>query len=265
MTPLEKHINLISSYARFQAEQGDLAPLMFANASPGQRALVYRNSGMLALVEALRSNYPRLNALMGESFFSEMAKAYIHQHPAKKRSLVGYGEQLAHFIDSQVNEHKLAWLGDLARLDRAWLEAHLAADAPPLTADQIASIPHEQLLAALIEFHPRLQIVETRWDMAPLWLNLKAGILPDTDQSLDDIPSAMMFWRPKGEVLAKSLPPEGYALLETLLLGMGLNDACSLLIETQPDVDLSTLIAGIFSADVVTDIIFRKAHSHENR
>lgn len=264
MTPLEKHVYLMSGYARFEAQQSDLAPLMIAKVAPGQRALVYRNSGMLALVGALRSNYPRLDALMGEAFFSQMAKAYVQRYPAKQRSLVGYGDQLADFIDSQVGEHKLEWLGDLARLDRGWLEAHLAADAASLTLERIADIPQETLLTAFLEFHPSLRLIQTRWDIGALWLDLKAGILPDTQQTLDDMPSTMMFWRPAGDVLAKSLSSEDFAFLEILRRGETLNEACSILMEANPDANLSILIAGIFSADLITNLSFEEAHPHEN-
>lgn len=264
MTPLEKHINLMAGYARFQAEQSDLAPLMICNAAPGQRALVYRNSGMLGLVGALRSNYPCLEALMGEAFFSEMAKAYIHNYPPVQRSLVGYGGQLADFIDAQVAEHKLVWLGDLARLDRAWLEAHLAADAAPLPLDQIAEVPQEKLLTALLEFHCSLRIVETRWDIAPLWLKLKSGNIPDAQQTLDDSLSVTMFWRPRGEVIARALLSEDRTFLQTLLQRKTLNEACSNILETDPYADLAVLIAGIVSAGLITDLIFEEAHTYEN-
>ncbi|MGJ8562816.1 MAG: HvfC/BufC N-terminal domain-containing protein [Alphaproteobacteria bacterium] len=264
MTPLEKHINLMSGFARFQAEQSDLAPLMAAKVAPGQRALVYRNSGMLAIVGALRSNYPRLDALMGESFFSEMAKAYIHLHPVKQRSLVGFGERLAQFIDSQVSEHNLEWLGDLARLDRGWLEAHLAADSAPLPIERIAETPQEHLLAAKLEFHPSLRVVETRWDLGPLWQDIKSGVLPGAQLTLNTIPSAMMFWRPRSVVLGKSLSPEDYAFIEILRRGKTLADACSLVIDTYPSADLPVLIADIVSEDLITNLTFKEAHSHDN-
>ena len=73
MTPLERHIRLISGFASRQAKQEDLAPLMDMKVAPGQRAFVYRNSGLLACVEALQSNYRRLATLMGEESFRNTA------------------------------------------------------------------------------------------------------------------------------------------------------------------------------------------------
>ncbi len=251
MTPLERHIRLMSGFAARQAKQEDLAPLMEMGVAPGQRAFVYRNSGTLACVEALRSNYQRVETLMGPGPFGDMARAFVERHPATRRSLVGYGEALPDFIAENESTHAMAWLADLARLDRAWLEAHLAGDSAALGAADIQHLGEGELMGTEFAPHASFRLVETPFDVGDLWKGLAAGQPPEGQVLIREATSAHLFWRPQGEVMDKAVSPAWAAFFATLSARQPLGRACEAALACDPAADLSAIIAFTFQSGVL--------------
>ena len=92
---------------------------------------VYRNTVRLACVEALAANHPTVVQLVGEAWFGDAAAIFAATHPSRDGVLAGYGEGFAEFLASTSRRRaELVYLPGVARLDRCWTEAHLAADAP---------------------------------------------------------------------------------------------------------------------------------------
>ncbi|HRJ00886.1 MAG TPA: DNA-binding domain-containing protein [Hyphomonas sp.] len=254
MTPLEQHIFLLSGLASRGAQPADLAWLMVGRREPGQRAMVYRNSGMSACTDALKSNYQRVARVVGDSFFRGLAHAFIDQHPPIEHSLVGYGHDLPEFIDASAKEHGIPWLGDFARLDRAWLKAHLAADGTPIAPSGLQSLSDETLLSAQIVFHPSLALVSTHWDLWELWIEASDEAFTSTPRTLIHEPSWVLFWRPEHEVVARPLPDPFAIFLSVLQNNETLGAASAQALARAPGEDLPALIAAVFSAGLVTDI-----------
>lgn len=251
---LEQHIEAMSSFAAGRASTAALTPLMEGGADPGQRAQVYRNSGILACVEALRSNYLRLAAVMGDEFFGALARAYSDAEPPSTRSLVGYGASLAHFVAAGESEHGLPWLSDIARLDRGWLDAHLAPDADLLSPGTLAEVDNSTLMTSILGIHPSAQLVDTEWATASLWTDLKSGKLPNRQMSLAHQSEHVLFWRPEGEVVMRALSPGEHAFLNSAMSQSLLGVACEAALAAEPTVDLSNLIAGAFSSGLFVTI-----------
>ncbi|MBA3067576.1 MAG: DUF2063 domain-containing protein [Hyphomonas sp.] len=254
MTPLEKHIALLSGLASRSAQPADLAGLMVARREPGQRALVYRNSGIAACTDALRSNYQRLARVTGDTFFRGLAHAYIDQHPPVEHSLVGYGHELPDFIDAAADRHGLSWLGDFARLDRGWLNAHLAADRALLAPTALDGLGDEALISARIMFHPSLTLVQTRWRLWDLWREAGDENFSESPRTLLQQEDAVLFWRPGHDVSARQLPAPQAAFIASLRGGEVLCAACTRVLSMAPGEDLPGLVASVLAAGFITDI-----------
>ncbi len=264
MTPLERHIRLVSGFASRQAKQEDLAPLMDMNVAPGQRAFVYRNSGMLACIEALMSNYRRLATLMGEVSFRDMARAFVARYPPERRSLVGYGEALPAFIDAHSGEHGLSWLADLARLDRGWLEAHLSGDPRPIGVEAVTGLSEEDLLAMRFATHPSVRIVDIGFDLAAIWTLLDQDCAPEGQVQISEGRACHLFWRPAHEVLNASLPPATGTFLAALIAGETLGQACESAIAAEPGAELSAIIAFAFQSGLLMAGTARGGRNHDD-
>jgi hypothetical protein len=161
-----------SSPSTLDAFQRDFAAALLGEAtSEAGRALaaqpgfaVYRNTVLRGCIDALAANYPTVATLVGAEWFEAAAGRFARAHLPREGSLAAYGQGFADFLEAEALEpaNGLAYLGGVARLDRAWTEAHLAADAPVLTAASLAAVSPARLVDATLVPHPA-----TRWVISP--------------------------------------------------------------------------------------------------
>ena len=129
-----------------------LADDPLAEAAPELRPLVsqpgfavYRNTVMKGCVDALQANYPTIERLVGEEWFRAAAACHARKALPSQTALIVYGEAFADFLATFEPARELPYLADVARVDRAWTEAHVAADAPTLAPAELAALPPAQM------------------------------------------------------------------------------------------------------------------------
>ena len=128
-------------------------------AGPGGKAAtkrynVYRNNVTVSLIDALAAVFPATLRITGEEFFRAMARFHVRATPPTSPLLFEYGRDFPNFIERYKHAESMPWLADVARIERAWLDAFHAADEDPLPPQALASIPPEQLAATILKPHP---------------------------------------------------------------------------------------------------------------
>src|ERR1700756_5166315 len=113
--------------------------------SAAKRYNVYRNNVTVSLIDALVAIYPAVQRITGTDFFRAMARFHVRATPPTSPLLFEYGRHFPAFIQSYEYAQDLPWLADVARIERAWLDAYHAADAPPLPTAALAEGPPERL------------------------------------------------------------------------------------------------------------------------
>lgn len=218
---------------------------------------VYRNGVMKGAVDALERNYPAVARLVGTEWFRAAACDFVRHSPPASPMLVEYGAGFAAFLADFEPAADLPYLADVARLDRMWTEAHIAADAAPLVAATLAKIPPEIMAETVLELHPT-----ARWawfDATPaytLWSRNRTG--GAFDPEIDWIGEGALLTRPSSAVIWCPLDRAGCAFLDACLAGERLMNATQAAIDIDPDTDLSRLVqtliaAGTFRAPHPTD------------
>jgi hypothetical protein len=137
--------------AAFAAALLDPAP---PAADAHEELLVHRNTVALTLRETLARQYPTVRTLVGKAWFDAVADRFARLHPPADGVLAAYGGGLDAFLDAFEPARELPYLVGVARLDRAWTEAHLAADAPVLAARDLAGLAPGDLAALRLVPHP---------------------------------------------------------------------------------------------------------------
>src|SRR5205823_9959848 len=117
--------------------------------SAAKRYNVYRNNVTVSLIDALAAIYPAVQRITGIHFFRTMARFHVRATPPTSPLLFEYGREFPDFIESYEHARTMPWLCDVARVERAWLDAYHEADAELLSADALASIPPERLAGAV--------------------------------------------------------------------------------------------------------------------
>lgn len=165
-----------------------------------RRFAIYRNNVVASLVDALAATFPVVQELVGTEFFRAMAGVFVRSQPPRSPLLVRHGESFPAFVDAFEPARVLPYLGDVARLEWARLDALHAADAAPLAAQdaQDVSASGERIADAQLVCHPALRLLDARHAAVSLWAAHQGeGALEDVDPFA---PEAALVVRPVFEV-----------------------------------------------------------------
>lgn len=190
-----------------------MAAALFDPAAPapgGARFAVHRNNVVAGLVAALGEAYPAVRRLVGPDFFAAAAALFVRAHPPRSPVMLLYGAEFPDWIEGFPPAAGLAYLGDVARLERARLEAFHAAEAEPVCGVRLAAVPPEELAAVRFRPHPTLRLVASRHPV----VSLRAGDPADLARA-----ETAVVARPGAEVSVRAAGPDEAALLAALLRG----------------------------------------------
>ncbi len=138
-----------------------------------ERLAIYANMYLWRQVDALREDFPKLVALLGDEGFYALAEGYVREHPSDHPSLSKLGRRLAdHLVRHPAGRLDLP---DLARLEWARAEAFEAEDVPLATIDSLRAVPPAELPALRLAFVPAVRLVHLDHDAPALWRAVEDG------------------------------------------------------------------------------------------
>jgi hypothetical protein len=217
-----------------------------------KRYNVYRNNVTVSLIDALAAIYPAVQRITGVEFFRAMARFHVRATPPDSPLLFEYGRQFPAFIEAYEYAAQMPWLADVARLERAWLDAYHAADAAQLSADTLAAIQPERLADVVFTPHPAARIVRSRFAVVTLLAaNRSEGPVSTIDAGK---PEDALVTRPDLDVVVRHLPEGGAVFIASLMAGHALGEAASLASASSASFDLAANIAGMIQAGAFTTV-----------
>ncbi len=212
-----------------------------------RRFAVYRNNVVAGLIETLKENYPAVHRIVGDEFFRAMAGPFVTANPPRSPIMLDYGAGFPEFIDGFEPVAALPYLADVARIERAWIEAYHAADAEPLGADDLLAIDQSRLAEITLTLHPSLRVTQSRLPALTIWRMNIAGGEPaavDLEASGEDT----LVVRPGAEVVVRRLPMGVAALVTALSAGESVVAATIAALKVTPGFDLQTVLAGLIES-----------------
>jgi hypothetical protein len=222
------------------------------NKAAVKRYNVYRNNVTVSLIEALAAIFPAVQRITGVEFFRAMARSHLRATPPTSPLLFEYGRDFPGFIERYEYAQSLPWLADVARIERAWLDAYHAADMETLSPMALSSIPSEQLPDIFFVPHPAARIVRSEFPAVAIFAaNRSEGPVEPIDAVA---PQDALITRPGLEVVVRHLPPGGAVFLARLISRETLGQAAAEAFEADASFDLPANIAGMIEAGVFTAI-----------
>ena len=249
-------VEMQDSFAAALLEPEATLPAAVARgASPAvkRRFDIYRNNVTGSLIEALRASFPIVCRLVGDDFFKAAATLYIRQEPPCSPLLFRYGAGFADFLESFPPASSVPYLGDVARLEWAWLQAYHAEDRAALPLQALAEVPQESLSAVRFTLHPSFTLLRSRWPVVSLWAAVRdRKDDPGIDMAQGEEAAVL---RPDNDVSVQLLPPGGYDFIATLSTGRTLGEAAASSSEKDSRFDLAHHLQGLFILGTVVAII----------
>lgn len=246
-------LSFAAAFARALLDPQSQTPAVVAgpnDKSAVKRYNVYRNNVTVSLINALAAVYPATQRITGEEFFRAMVRFHIQATPPTSALLFEYGRDFPSFIERYEFAQSMPWLADVARIERAWLDAYHAADMEALTPEALASLPSEGLADAVFVPHPAARIVRSNFSAVSIFAaNRTEGPVGPIEAIA---PEDALITRPGLEVVVRRLPTGGAVFLNHLVAGKTLGEAGSAAFEASASFDLSANIAGMIEAGVFT-------------
>ncbi len=215
-----------------------------------KRFAVYRNNVASSLIDCLAESYPAVRRLLGEEYFRETARLYATQNLPRSPVMLGYGGGFPAFLEQFEPLADLPYLADVARIERAWLEAYHAAEAAPLDPAALAGVPADRTGDLCLTLHPSVRLVRSPYPALSIWhMNIIDGEIQPTD--LDASGEDALVARPEAEVQVRTLPAGGAVFLNALVDGETLTKAADRSLRSCPEFNLTDHLTGLLEAGLV--------------
>lgn len=212
----------------------------------GRRFDVYRNNVTVSLTEALRQAFPVVRKLVGEEFFTAMAREHLRAHPPASPLLMFYGAAMPDFLAAFPPVAHLGYLPDVARLELALRHAYHAADARPVPRAALEALAPEAFLAARVTLAPALRLVRSPWPILAIWsANVRGTPAPTAVE-----PQDVLILRPGFDPDPVLLPAGAAAFVEALCAGRTVGEALA----AGPAFDLTATLGLLIGGDAITGL-----------
>ena len=219
-------MSLADQLRAFHAAVTGAAPLSSAvslvrtdGVDPSVRLHVYAHAYVARIAGVLATDFPKLRVLLGAESFDALVLPYLRAHPTCDPSLREAGAQLAGFLD----EPRAA---ELARLERARIEAFDGADATPLSREDVAAHPPEEFPALRLALVPTAAVLELATNADDVWDAIE-GDRPVP--ASEPVPRTVLVWRREITVIHRTLEPDEAIALRRVAGGASFGEICELL------------------------------------
>ena len=174
-------------------------------------------------------------------------KAIVHSHGG---ILLDYGAGFAEHIQGFEPARELPYLADVARIERAWLEAYHAAEAVPLDASNFAGLDPDLLPQLRLQLHPSLHVVRSKFPVLSIWrMNVPGGVPAPID--LEAGGEDALIVRPVPEVEVRSLPVAGADFSAALQSGVPVLEAATAAWAADARFDLAANLSGLIGCGAI--------------
>ena len=215
-----------------------------------KRFNVYRNNVVAGLVETLRAAFPAVCRIVGNEFFAAMARVYVAPEPPRSPIMLDYGETFPDFIREFEPAKSVPYLSDVARLERAWVEAYHAAEAPPADPSMLATIDSRSLQQMGFTLHPSVRVVRSSFPVVQIWLmNIDGGVPTPID--IHNGGENALVIRPIAEVEVRRLPGGAATFIIGLAAGASVADATTLAFDEDSNFDLAGALRDLFAINAI--------------
>lgn len=217
-------------------------------------ACIYRNGFFRSCHEVLASTFPSVQSFLGEEFFKALAHAFIQIDPPAISTLTGYGETFPLWIATQELE-KNPLLGELAKLDWAWITCLHGSDATPLTAESFQRYLTEGENTKLPDIFliENTQLIISNENAIYIWLSLKKGLIYEKIYlEAEKYPQYIVLWRPEIDVFARALAMDEAIFIEDISCCKNLEEASVKTFFTYPDFNLAEQFSDLLHHGLLT-------------
>lgn len=219
---------------------------------PTRRFNVYRNNVFGSLTDLLQAYFPVVTRLVGEEFFRAMARAFMADDPPQSPILSRYGARFPAFIQGFAPARDLPYLADVSRLEWLQQRAYHARDQAPLTAEELGTVPAEQVRDVTFELHPSVGVLVSRFPVISIW-QTNTFDAEVKSISLGAGGEAALVVRPQLDVQVVPLPIGADTFVALLAMAYTVSEAAAASLLSNSQFNLQRSLALLIEAGAIAD------------
>ncbi len=221
--------------------------------TPTKRYGVYRNNVVTGLARALAVRFPVTEKIVGEEFFTAMAREFVLGSPPSSPVLLRYGKDFSDFVAAFPPAADLPYLADIVRLENAQVKAYHARDVTPIGPQALARISPARVSGLTFVCHPAAAVLTSTHPIVTIWaMNSGAQALgPIEDRRAQNA----LITRPELTVLTREIVLSSARFLLALMQGASLGEAYGATVDMDPEFDLGQNLADLLRSGAVSDIV----------
>ncbi len=206
-------------------------PLNAQRGIPGNaRMRVYAEGYAVRMRESLAEVFEALHQVLGEAAFNRLSEDYAARFASHDYNLSLAGRHLPEFLKDWSKTRDLPFLPDLAALEWLVCMAFHAFDEKPLSVQQTSAIAPKDWESMKIVFQPSVGVIASRWSILDIW---QARNKPRESVNIPlDSPQQVLVYRSQLQVNCAAIDKTAFQLLQSLLQGQRLGQACQNLAES---------------------------------
>ncbi len=166
--------------------------------------------------------------------------------------MLDYGATFPRFIGTFEPAKRVPYLTDVARLERAWVEAYHAAEAPPIDPAGLATIDSQRLPQVRFTLHPSVRVVRSSFPALQIWLMNIEGGMPTAVDIFSGGENALVV-RPVAEVEVRRVPAGAANFIMGLAAGASVADATTLALDEDSNFDLISVLRDLFAVHAIVE------------
>jgi hypothetical protein len=212
---------------------------------------VYRNNLHEGFLKALALEFPVIQRLVGEDYFRQLAREFLHAHPSRAGDLHAIGAPFPNYLRSRFAQTQYAYLPDVAQLEWAYELAAIAADAAVFDVRTLAQVDPDSYGELRFALHPACYLVSSRYPILRIWQVNQMDSDPDLTVDLSIGPDHIVTTRAAHGVEWVRVRSGDFRLLECFARGATLGEALSTLQLIEPAFDLGDALRRLIALEMI--------------
>jgi hypothetical protein len=214
-----------------------------------RRFAVYRNNVAVSLTDALAKRFPVIKRLVGEAFFTAIARVYAEAHRPASPVLLEWGASFPAFLAGFPPLADYPYMADVARIEHARGVAFHAADARPATVESFLGADPSHMKLRL---HSSVQLLRLNHPAVSIWERNQPGASPE-GPALAGAEIALVLRDRVFNVPVFAIGEGDAAMIEHIGYGASLTVAAEMAIRTEPNHDPQPLILRLMQSGAILD------------
>jgi hypothetical protein len=187
------------------------------------RIKIYRAAILGSFTRVLAEVYPVIARLLGNEFFSAMARLYAIEHPSTQPDLNRYGSQLPEFIQQFEPLSEMSYLVDMARLEWYWHEIFYAADSPPFDFSLLSALGEKDHGSIYLNLPEATRLQNSKFPLLRIWQQNQPEVTDPDEIDLNEGGVYLIIWRSGFDRRIEILNGDQWTLLQAVSKGLSMD------------------------------------------